>query len=152
MNSEPLYGEGGYGNFYNAYTWSMAVYDQKLYVGTFDWSYLSTEGFDTILSLLLGLPPDFDWTPLFPPPGAFGADLYCFGSSSSPGIAVSRDGLGNYANYGIRNMIGGPDLYLGTANPMNLMTDLGDDKPEGGWEFRKLVPHPYPIYLPLIAN
>jgi len=30
-------------------------------------------------------------------------------------------------------------LYLGTANPMNMLTDPCDDKPEGGWELRRLT-------------
>ena len=59
-----------------------------------------------------------------------------FPSSTSAAQPVNTRGLGNYLNYGIRNMIpnssGG--LYLGMANPMNLRTNLKDLRPEGGWE------------------
>jgi hypothetical protein len=48
--------------------------------------------------------------------------------------------VGNYANYGIRTMVSTDSaLYLGSANPMNLMTDRYDDRPEGGWELIKLL-------------
>lgn len=52
---------------------------------------------------------------------------------------VDNSGLGNYLNYGIRNMVAdGSTLYLGMANPMNLRTDPDDDVPEGGWELIRL--------------
>ena len=35
-------------------------------------------------------------------------------------------------------MISDDALYLGMANPMNLLTDPNDDLPEGGWELLKL--------------
>jgi hypothetical protein len=48
-------------------------------------------------------------------------------------------------------MIGHADsLFIGTANPMNLMTSITDGLPEGGWELLKLVaerivlPNPIP--------
>ena len=57
-----------------------------------------------------------------------------FKSLRRPAVAVSRTGVGNAANYGIRTMVAEPDrLYLGTANPMNLL-------PEGGWELRRVGP------------
>lgn len=31
------------------------------------------------------------------------------------------------------------DLYLGTANGMNLLTNPNDNLPDGGWEMRRLV-------------
>ncbi len=37
----PLYGDSGFGNIFNNYTWSMAEYDGCLYIGTMDWSYLA---------------------------------------------------------------------------------------------------------------
>jgi hypothetical protein len=54
---------------------------------------------------------------------------------------VDTTGLGNYLNYGVRSMVvDGSTVYIGTANPMNLRTDLTDDVPEGGWELLKLTP------------
>jgi hypothetical protein len=113
----PRFGPSGFGNFFNNYTWTMDAWDGDLYVGTMDWSYLAGDQ--------LGLPPG-----VLP----YGADLYRFDGTADPAVAVSTDGLGNYANYGIRTMLADDALYLGTANPMNLMTDLADQLPEGGWE------------------
>jgi hypothetical protein len=65
----------------------------------------------------------------------FGGDLYMFPSSSSPAQPINTHGLGNYLNYGLRNIIpNGKGLYIGMANPMNLRTDPTDKIPEGGWE------------------
>jgi hypothetical protein len=77
-----------------------------------------------------------DRNPIFNP----GADLMRFGNLNSPAQTISNDGLGNYLNYGFRTMIGHEDgLFIGTANPMNLMTSTTDGLPDGGWELLKLV-------------
>lgn len=65
-----------------------------------------------------------------------GADLMEFKSLHKPAKAISRTGVGNYLNYGIRTMIAdGDTLYLGSANPMNLRTE---GEFQGGWELIKL--------------
>jgi hypothetical protein len=65
-----------------------------------------------------------------------GADLMVFDSLSKPAKVISRTGVGNYLNYGIRTMIAdGDTLYLGSANPMNLRTE---GEFQGGWELIKL--------------
>jgi hypothetical protein len=145
----PKWGLAGFGNFFNAYTWSMAEYNDKLYIGTFDWSYLLAQG---LLGILLGPIVDpalinqlyqlqdqinFPWY-------VWGADLYRIDGSSGPAIPEDVAGLGNFTNYGIRNMIHGSGLYLGMANPMNLLTDTNDALPEGGWELISLN-DPYAI-------
>ena len=120
----PLYGKSGFDNPYNNYTWRMAVAGDRLYVGTMDWSYL-------VHDLLPQAPPT--------DPAGWGGDLWTFASTTEPAQSVGTTGLGNYLNYGIRNIVAdGDDLYLGMANPMNLRTDPADDVPEGGWELRKL--------------
>jgi hypothetical protein len=141
----PLYGKAGFGNPFNNYTWRMTVAGGKLYVGTMDWSYIvqditgeaargATAGEAralTNLNLLGTTAID---------PSTYGGDLWMFPSTSEPATAVSTTGVGNYLNYGIRNMVpDGPNLYLGMANPMNLRTDTTDDVPEGGWELIKLT-------------
>ena len=55
-----------------------------------------------------------------------------------PAKPVSLSGVGNYTSYGVRTMVSDDFLYLGMANPMNLLTDPSDDVPEGGWELIKL--------------
>ena len=169
MFAHPLYGPSGFGNFFNNYTWTMAVHNDELFVGTMDWSYLAfgdladiiediicndmnvnsdeiaslnvldnSEGLmETFLEETTNLTLDGK-IPNLPLP-KFGADLYRFNSSTSPALPVHLRGVGNYTNYGIRTMIADDGLYLGTANPMNLLTDLTDDKPEGGWELRELL-------------
>lgn len=129
MGKRPLYGPSGFGNPFNNYTWSMAVWDDRLWVGTMDWSYLLKEG---IAAAGIELPP-----------AAFsnqtsGADLFYFPNSSSPALPESVSGVGNYTSYGVRNILASDNLFLGMANPMNLLTDLTDDLPEGGWELLEL--------------
>lgn len=131
----PLYGKSGFDNPFNNYTWRMLVVDGKLYVGTMDWSYIvqdlveqgggkSTAGLKAI------------------DPTVYGGDLWMFPSTEEKAVPVSTQGLGNYLNYGVRNMIpaGDGSLYVGMANPMSLRTDPTDDVPEGGWELIKLTP------------
>jgi hypothetical protein len=115
----PLYGSSGFDNPYNTYTWTMAVYSNRLFVGTMD---------------SIGLSQKYQY-----PQSSSGADLWAFCSSNEPARPVSTLGVGNYSTYGIRTMLGCDDgLFLGTANPMNLMTDLTDEYPEGGWELLRL--------------
>lgn len=124
---QPLYGHSGFGNPFNTYDWSMAVYKGQLYVGTLDWSMLSGQAGNAI-----GLYGGFS-------PAIYGADLWKFPSANSPAVAVNTTGVGNPYNYGIRNMITAQDgsaLYLGMADPMNLAQVNG--KPIGGWELRQL--------------
>jgi len=64
-----------------------------------------------------------------------------FTDNTSKAQAANTKGLGNYLNYGIRNMIpnGSGGLYVGMANPMNLRTNTKDAKPEGGWELIEMT-------------
>lgn len=143
----PAFGASGLGNFFNAYTWSMQVFDRDLYVGTFDWSQL----------VRVGLGSSFAPTPMATAGastpeaqaararGLFadhlgarlpreGADLFRFEDARSPAEAESLTGLGNDTNYGFRTMQADAEhLYVGTANPMNL-------HPRGGWELLELTP------------
>ncbi|RGC65835.1 hypothetical protein C5N14_26670 [Micromonospora sp. MW-13] len=148
----PKFGPAGFGNPYNNYTWKMVVAGGKLYVGTMDWSYLAKElGQETAAQL--GLSPQLGdalaEAPLDAAAGApaaaerpeavYGGDLYAFSSPNRPATTIDNSGVGNYLNYGVRNMVtDGSTLYLGMANPMNLRTDPNDDVPEGGWELIRL--------------
>jgi hypothetical protein len=136
-NQVPKFGEGGFDNPFNLYTWTMGVTDRGLYVGTQDFNYvaskLTTITLDGMEINLSSLDEQIAGTQENPKL-AHGADLLRFKSMRKPAVSVSRSGVGNFANYGIRTMIAEPDrLYLGTANPMNLL-------PEGGWEVRRLGP------------
>jgi hypothetical protein len=142
MGARPQQGLAGFGNFFNNYTWTMAVAadgaDGDLFVGTMDWSYLLSRMLPTLVETITGEPaPPIDDLRL--PTAFFGADLWRFDTPHARALPESISGVGNYGNYGIRTMIADDDvLYLGSANPMNLLTDLDDDKPEGGWELLRL--------------
>lgn len=139
--ASPLYGGSGFDNFYNNYTWTMDTFKDELYVGTMDWSYLLSDGLYP-LSEMLGLPPG---VPLPLPDGDHGADLWRFSDEYSAAEAIDTGGVGNYTNYGIRTMlVDGDGFYLGTANPMNLLTDPYDYLPEGGWELIEMRESPPP--------
>jgi hypothetical protein len=125
-----IYGTGGFGNPYNAYTWSMAVWNNKLYVGTFDWTYIQP---------LLPVGSLGVVTPLIAPTNPAGADLFSFASTGSPAEVESNSGIGNPTSYGVRNLLPSTNqLFVGMANPMNLLTTPG--APNGGWELIELVP------------
>jgi hypothetical protein len=135
MSAAPLFGPSGFGNFYNNYTWTMAVYQRQLFVGTMDWSYLLGDTLPIIVEYLTGEPLTLE-IPF--PLGTYGADLWRFPDAQRAARPVSLFGVGNPSSYGIRNMLAADALYLGMANPMNLLT--ADTGPKGGWELLKVAP------------
>lgn len=141
LGEGPVFGTAGFNNPLNNYTWTMQVFDDRLWVGTMDWSRLlaglggigelPTSGSALVDALLQGALDQ-----------VVGADLWYFPSAEGPALPEALDGVGNTANYGIRTMAAsGDQLYLGTANPMNLRTDpaAGD---LGGWELIALQARP----------
>ena len=129
------YGSAGFDNIFNNYTWIMAVYKGQLYVGTMDFAFLLAGLTDQIDLGGFDLP---DWLAIS------GSDLYRIASSSADAVPESIDGMENFANYGIRTVISDDALYLGTANPINLLQD-GDGKNMGGWELLKLLDPDMPV-------
>jgi hypothetical protein len=106
----PLYGPSGFGNRSNEYIWTMAVFDSRLFVGTYDAAVLQGSTSER------------------------GADLWRFDTSNSPAVNENFQGLGDRLNYGIRAMQALDDqsgVVVGLANPFNLA-------PGGGWELRRL--------------
>jgi hypothetical protein len=146
----PLYGPSGFGNPFNNYTWAMQEWDSRLWVGTMDWSYV----FDQTLPLLLqavGLTAPTITSSTLAQFGAtlgltsilptYGADLWTFNSSDVPATPESIDGVGNYLNYGVRNMLpfGSGKMFLGMADgDGNLATNPAEKM--GGWELIELNP------------
>ncbi len=133
----PLWGPPGFGNPYNNYSWDMARWEDRLWIGTMDWSFTAKEGADLIADEL-----GFDVPDDLLANVEYGADLWFFPDSGSPAYPESKAGVGNFTSYGIRNMLSSDALFLGMANPMNLLTDPFDQLPEGGWELIKLTPKP----------
>lgn len=135
----PKFGTAGFGDPFNNYTWVMGETKRGLYIGTMDWSYLFAKALPLVVEQISGKTVPADALDM--PAGTFGADLVRFGSLAKPAATLSRSGAGNPTNYGIRTMVSEPErLYLGTANPMNLMTDPSAGIGVGGWELRRLGP------------
>ncbi|MEW6378122.1 MAG: hypothetical protein AB1611_00795 [bacterium] len=125
--AKPLFGSSGLGQPGNYYTWSMAVFQDQLYVGTMDAGGRRSSGSQN----------------------SSGGDLFRFCDADTPAFCESWDGLGNTNNIGFRNMVATEDaLYVGTASMANLVPD--PDKPHGGWELIRLTPKsPVPDVDPL---
>ena len=125
--NEPLMGTGGFGNWYQFYTFTMEVHNNRLFVGTNEISMRFAEE-DSPIPM-----------PIAPDESLWGGELWRFTDADSPAIGETISGFGNYLNTSIRNMVSDDDtLYVGTGNPHNLLTDPNDDLPEGGWELIKL--------------
>jgi hypothetical protein len=146
MGVEPELGPAGFGNPFNTYAWSAARFNNHLYFGTFDWSFIASDLLTNLVPAVGGVNPS-DVSQIVtqviqvlnPLAINYGADLWSFGSSG-PATAESLYGVGNYLNYGIRTMVPTKTtLYLGTANPMNLRTDPANP-PLGGYELLGLHP------------
>lgn len=152
-NPIPLMGPAGFGNPFNTYMWAGAVFQNRAYFGTFDWSYLIADALAAMLKdKNLSLPAGYDIDQLANEfnqsasmanrvqlPLKFGADLWRFDSPNMRATAESLDGLSNNLNYGIRTfLVDNNTLWVGMANPMNLKTVPGH--PQGGWELRALTP------------
>lgn len=129
----PRWGPAGINNPLNNYTWSMAVSGGRLWVGTMDWSWLLASGV-----AVQGVSATSARAAFPGSDGLLGADLWYFASADSPAFPESTAGVGNPSSYGIRNMVVGPSLYLGMANPMNLLTDPSAG-PTGGWELLEVT-------------
>lgn len=147
MGVEPKFGSAGFGNPFNTYAWSAATFNNRLYFGTFDWSYVAVD-------LITELAPTIQIVDpmqisqivtqvlqvLNPVAFTYGADLWTFGPNGGAATPESLYGVGNYLNYGIRTMVPTrSNLYIGTANPMNLRTD-STNPPLGGYELLGLHP------------
>jgi hypothetical protein len=132
MGEGALWGTAGFNNPTNNYTWTMSVYQNRLWVGTMDWSWLVADAVKSAIGS--GIIPE-DILPSLP---ILGADLWYFPNHNSPAFPESIAGVGNPSSYGIRTVVSDDTgLYLGMANPMNLLTDSAVG-PLGGWELIKL--------------
>jgi len=126
-------GRSGFGNVTNNYTWTMTEFNGSLFIGTMDFKYLIA---DAVVSAL-DLPTDL----LFFGNQTLGADLWRIDTPGGPAVPESLNGAGNFSSYGIRTMCADEDaLYLGMANPMNLLTATDDILPQGGWELICMLP------------
>lgn len=138
---EPLSGYGaGFGNFFNGYFWRMGVFDDWMYLGTFDWSlmlcYSKQDGWPEMFRRVFS---KLDMDSIRD--GLAGADLYRSFDGEN-WLPVTTDGFGNPYNYGIRTIVPTPiGLVVGTVNPFGprVARRTGDgwtyeDNPDGGFE------------------
>lgn len=138
-----LFGHSGFDNIWTNYMWSMGVVNSRLYVGTMDWSFLAyANGFQSTN-------PAY---PMIPDPTKFGGGLFYFPDTVHGVVPVSINGVGNFFNYGIRNIMpySPTQFFVGTANPMNIATAgttnisgapcSGVTQCRGGWELIEVDP------------
>ena len=121
MGLSPVYGRGGFGNEWNNYTWTMAVYNNDLYIGTMDHSQIALE--DSLIA-----ESEYERR------SRKGGELHKIDNAGVGAFPVSINGLGNHTNYGFRTMVADEkNLYLGTANNANLNVE------KGGWELLRVT-------------
>lgn len=138
-----LYGQSGFNNIWTNYIWGMSVINSRLYVGTMSWEFLAAANANQSSTPLPTLAT--------PQPSHFGASLLYFPDTTHGAIPVSTNGLGNFLNYGVRNIIpySPTSFFIGTANPMNLATygttnvvgaACNVAQCRGGWELIEINP------------
>jgi hypothetical protein len=131
-----LYGAAGFGNPKAFYMWASSVYQNRLYFGTLDWSFIDAQAAYSAANPSATAAQNNQAMGQQASSAGFGGDLWRIDSPTSPAKAESLNGLSNYLSYGIRNMVADScNLYVGMANAMNLRTS---GTPQGGMEFRVL--------------
>ncbi len=134
LSASPLFGESGFGEYFNDYTWTMINYQGSLYLGTFDVSggikaILEETDCELCCYVLRTLAEHAQLDEQTP-----GFDLYRFDAGDRPASVVTLDGFGNDSNNGIRNaIVMNQSLYIGSSSYSNV------DGVNGGWELFKLT-------------
>ena len=126
----PRHGQAGFNNPFIAYTWALSAGENDLLFGMYDYRYV----FDVRLGIVSAAAPGV--RTVVDPQRGYGADLWRFSDPEGPAQAQSVHGLGNFTNYGIRNMLrlhNGPNVIAGTASGLSL-------EPDAGWELQYLTP------------
>ncbi|APR80071.1 Hypothetical protein A7982_05418 [Minicystis rosea] len=146
LEQTPKLGASGFGNRFNYYPWTWTLFQNKLYMATFDASDTSPDTFAGLLAQpsALDLPPYAvgllrPYTELVFERYA-GGDIWRMDAPDKPAVPEDTSGFGNRYNYGIRVWVPFEDkgkLYGGTANPFNLRS--GPSEP-GGWELLRFTP------------
>lgn len=121
----PVFGRGGFGQPWTAYTWTMTEFKDDLYIGTMNVETLlkavsiGTEGEQNIFGLLRLIAGKKY--------GNEGFELLRMKSASEAPQYITINGFGNGTAYGIRNFATlGDKLFVGSASPLNL-------EQYGGW-------------------
>lgn len=145
LGQKPMFGPSGFnGNVGNAYSWTFTVFQDRLYMATFDSSGLITPGshFTAVnnglsqaakKSLELVVGPSLKAT-------LGGGDVWRMDDPAKPAVAETLNGFGNRSQQGVRVFLPFEDkgfLYAGMASSWNLRATARD---RGGWELNRLTP------------
>jgi hypothetical protein len=155
LNQVAAFGPAGYGNFFNWYSWIWTVFQDRLYMGTWDASGAITD-ISPMSAKVLGMNQAQQnlfqkvLGPLMRAKNG-GADLWRMDDLDHPAAAESLHGLGGRSNMGVRTLTPSPEtgaLYAGTAGTGNLRQN-GDAPswivkltPRGGGSRPATIPRP----------
>jgi hypothetical protein len=145
LGQTPKFGPSGFnGNPGNAYSWTFTVFQDKLYMGTFDLTGLITpsapftkvndglsETSEKLLQTVVG--PSLKAT-------LGGGDVWRMDDPNRPAVAETLNGFGNSSDHGVRVFLPFPDkglVYAGMASSWNLKST---GPARGGWNLLKLTP------------
>ena len=127
----PLSGRGpGFGNYFNAYIWKIVSIDDRLLLGTMDWSVFGLWAIREERKTRFGRLLDWESMQVFLSSYG-GAELW----SSEDGVdwnCITRNGFNNIYNFGIRNIVKwNGNTYVCTANPFGpkVLTRTSDTDP-----------------------
>jgi len=125
----------GFGNYFNAYIWRMAVHGEYLYASTYNWAvflpYLLKEPWPRWLNDVIG---SIGQNRMVERRG--GCNLWRT-RNGEDWSAVTKSGFGNAYNFGIRTLVSTRNaLYAGTANPFGPNVAVEKDN---AWNY---VPNP----------
>ncbi|MFH8619272.1 hypothetical protein ACH4E8_29980 [Streptomyces sp. NPDC017979] len=144
LGQKPKFGPSGFnGNVGNAYAWTFTVFQDRLYMATFDSTGLITPGAHftavnnglsrtTKRSLESVVGPSLKAT-------LGGGDVWRMDDPARPAVPETLDGFGNRSQHGVRVFLPFEDkglLYAGMASSWNLRATAKD---RGGWELNRLV-------------
>ncbi len=145
LGQTPKFGKAGFGNPFNYYSWTWTLWQDRLYMGTFD----ATTTFDdiidgvTVQKALFDLPADIEAaiTPIARTYTAMygGGDVWRMDTPESKAVPENLRGFGNPRDHGLRVWAPFPNrdvLLAGMATYRNLEPDK---KNAGGWEIYSLT-------------
>ncbi|MFE0424307.1 hypothetical protein [Streptomyces sp. NPDC058953] len=143
LGQTPKFGPSGFnGNVGNSYAWTFTVFQDRLYMATFDSTGLITPGAHftavnnglsdtTRRSLESVVGPSMKAT-------LGGGDVWRMDDPAKPAVAETLNGFGNRSQHGVRVFLPFEDkgfLYAGMASSWNLRATAKD---RGGWELNRL--------------
>ncbi|MFF3553988.1 hypothetical protein ACWD4V_20070 [Streptomyces tsukubensis] len=145
LGQSPKFGPSGFnGNVGNAYSWTFTVFQDRLYMATFDSTGLITPGarFTAVNNGLSDLTRKKLESVVGPSMKATlgGGDVWRMDDPAKPAVAETLDGFGNRSQHGVRVFLPFEDkgfLYAGMASSWNLRATTKD---RGGWELNRLTP------------